>query len=314
METYGADILRLWVASVDYSIDIKVGENLFKQLSDIYRNFRNTARYMLGNLFDYDPVNDYVSYDELWSIDKLVLNKLQDLIAKLGECFDNYQFFKYYQLIQNFCSVDLSAFYFDIIKDRLYTHGKNSKSRRAAQTVCYELLSAINRMFVPVLPHLAEDIFNYSPEKIKEAYLRDRNFFQSELEMNSASILLSNWPVVKEKFVNLDLAKNWNRILELRDLCNKEIEVLRQEKIIGKSLEAGLSIKVGDLDYNLLKEIKDEIKTVFIISDLKLEKSVDLEINAFRFEGIKCVRCWKLFNESEIHNQICGQCKKAICD
>ena len=122
MDSYGADILRLWVASVDYSIDIKVGENLFKQLSDIYRNFRNTARYMLGNLFDYDPLSDYVSYDNLWSIDKLILHKLQDLINKLSECFDNYQFFKYYQLIQNFCSVDLSAFYFDIIKDLSLIH------------------------------------------------------------------------------------------------------------------------------------------------------------------------------------------------
>jgi len=312
MDSYGADILRLWVASVDYSIDIKVGENMFKQLSDIYRNFRNTARYMLGNLFDFDPQTNYVAYDQLWELDKLLLHKLQELISKLEECFDNYQFFKYYQLIQNFCSVDLSSFYFDIIKDRLYTHGTNSLSRRSAQTVCYELLSAINRMFVPVLPHLAEDIFNYSPASIKDSYLADKNFFQSHVELDSASILLSNWPKIKTEYINSDLARDWTRILELRELCNKEIETLRQEKIIGKSLEAGVAITASDTDYKLLKRIEAEIKAVFIISDLRLELGESLNVKAYKFDGVKCIRCWKLFEESEIHNHICKQCETAI--
>ncbi|MEY3370159.1 MAG: hypothetical protein RLZZ361_829 [Cyanobacteriota bacterium] len=312
MDSYGADILRLWVASVDYSIDIKVGENMFKQLSDIYRNFRNTARYMLGNLFDFDPQFNYVAYDQLWELDKLLLHKLQELIGKLEECFDNYQFFKYYQLIQNFCSVDLSSFYFDIIKDRLYTHGTNSLSRRSAQTVCYELLSAINRMLVPVLPHLAEDIFNYSPASIKDSYLADKNFFQSHVELYSASILLSNWPKIKTEYINSDLVCDWTRILELRELCNKEIETLRQEKIIGKSLEAGVAITAIDTDYKLLKRIEGEIKAVFIISDLSLKLGESLIVKAYKFDGVKCIRCWKLFEESEIHNHICKQCKTAI--
>lgn len=180
IKEYGADILRLWVASVDYSVDIKVGKNIFKQLSEIYRNFRNTSRFMLGNLFDFNPAKDAVPYTELSDLDKLILHRLQELTEKITEAFNNYEFVKFYQLIQNFCSVDLSSFYFDICKDRLYTHGKKSHSRRAAQTVTFEILSSLNRFFVPILPHLAEDIFQHTPEKIKEAYLQKDSCFFSE--------------------------------------------------------------------------------------------------------------------------------------
>lgn len=312
IDTYGADILRLWVASVDYSIDIKVGESLFKQLSDIYRNLRNTSRYMLGNLFDFDPKSDYIGYEQLWSLDRLILQRLQDLIIKLTECFDNYQFFKYYQLIQNFCSVDLSAFYFDIIKDRLYTHGKNSLSRRSAQTVVYELLGALNRLLVPVLPHLAEDIFSHSPETIKQAYLQDKNFFSTAMKLEEASILLSNWPRVQTQFVNNQLAQEWNRILEIRELCNKEIEILRKDKILGKSLEAGIKLTANVQDYELLAKISKEIKPVFIISSFELTQGSETKASAHKFDGEKCLRCWKLFGAHEVRDGICAQCSSAI--
>lgn len=309
IDKFGADILRLWVASVDYSIDIKVGDNMFKQLSDIYRNFRNTSRYMLGNLHDFDPKTDAIAYDELWDLDKLVLHRLQLVIEKLTECFNDYHFFKYYQLIQNFCSVDLSAFYFDIIKDRLYTHGKNSKSRRSAQTVSYHLLSALNRLFVPVLPHLAEDVYTHSPEKVKESY-KGTEFFMKDAE---ASILLSNWPQANKNFIDHDLAKKWDRVLEIREAAFKEIEILRQEKKeIGKSLEASLKIELKAEDLKLMESIADEIKAVFIVSDYSLEESSELKITASKFDGEKCYRCWKFFKAEEIKDGICTTCSSAI--
>ncbi len=311
IKEYGADILRLWVASVDYSVEIKVGANMFKQLSDIYRNFRNTSRYMLGNLHDYNPVTDKVSYDKLWSLDKLMLHRLQNLVTKVTECFDNYQFFKYYQLIQNFCSVDLSAFYFDIIKDRLYTHGTKSQSRRAAQTVVSEILSVINRLLVPVLPHLAEDIFTYTPEAIKTSYL-NTEFFAKGVEKDSASILLSNWPVAKAEYIDNALAAQWDKILEIKELANKEIENLRGAKIIGKSLEAGINIEAPQETYDLLQSIKNEIKPVFIISDFSLNQKPELKITAHKFDGVKCVRCWKHFPATEIQEGICGVCAEAV--
>ena len=309
IKEYGADILRLWVASVDYSVEIKIGSNVFKQLSDIYRNFRNSSRYMLGNLHDFNPNKDAVAYDKLWSIDKLVLHRLQSLTEKLTEAFDSYQFFKYYQLIQNFCSVDLSAFYFDIIKDRLYTHGSNSNSRRSAQTVVYELLSAINRFLVPVLPHLAEDIYSHSPEQIKASYL-GTEFFVKGANEQDASILLSNWPCINQKYLDNELATKWDQILEIRELANKEIENLRAEKILGKSLEASLKIEAPKDKLKLLKSIEAELKPVFIISDLELIEASELKITASKFEGAKCVRCWKYFKE--VKEGICEVCQSAI--
>lgn len=306
IKKFGADILRLWVASVDYSVEIKVGDNMFKQLSDIYRNFRNTSRYMLGNLHDFNPATDRVAYSELWSLDKLILHRLQNLIEKLTEAFESYQFFKYYQLIQNFCSVDLSAFYFDIIKDRLYTHGTKSLSRRSAQTVVAELLSAINRLLVPVLPHLAEDIYSHSPEAVKQSYIGTQFFMKDGHD----SILLSNWPEINQAYLDDELSAQWDKILEIREAANKEIEGIRAEKIVGKSLEASLEIKAPAASIALLKAIKNELNAVMIVSEVNLIEADQLEIKATKFDGHKCVRCWKYFKE--INEGICQVCADAV--
>jgi isoleucyl-tRNA synthetase len=311
IQQYGADILRLWVASVDYSVDIKVGDNMFKQLSDIYRNFRNTSRYMLGNLFDFDPAHDKLAYEELWDLDRLILHRLQILVQNLTECFDKYQFFKYYQLIQNFCSVDLSAFYFDIIKDRLYTHGTKSKSRRAAQTVLLELLSVLNRAFVPVLPHLAEDIYNFTPEKIKDHYSKHTDFFDPGIETRE-SILLSNWPKSKQEYLSEALSTKWNSILSLRDLVNKEIEILRKEKIIGKSLEASILISAPQATIDMLRALETEVTSVLIVSKIDYKSSPEIKISASKFDSVKCVRCWKHFEAEQIQAGICPVCTEAV--
>ncbi len=310
IEKFGADILRLWVASVDYSIDIKVGDAMFKQLSDIYRNFRNTSRYLLGNLFDYDPKKDKVAYVDLWEVDKLILHKTQKLVETLTDNFDNYQFFKYYQVIQNFCSVDLSAFYFDVIKDRLYTHGKNSQSRRAAQTVLLELLSTLNRLFVPVLPHLSEDIYSYTPQSIKDNYL-DQDFFVNGASTES-SILLSNWPKVNKDYIDTDLEKFWTELMDIRELAYREVEVLRKDKKIGKSLEAQVTISTSKDMLEKLRKIEQELKQVFIVSKINFSESKELNLTASAFEGEKCFRCWKLFEKAEVNDGICTTCSQAI--
>ena len=311
IKQYGADILRLWVASVDYSLDIKLGDSMFKQLSDIYRNLRNTSRYMLGNLSDFDPAKDTVAYDDLWEVDKLMLHKLQDLTKELTVDFEKYEFFKYYQMLQNFCSVDLSSFYFDILKDRMYTHGKNSPSRKAAQTVLFELLSVINRIFVPVLPHLAEDVYQHTAENVKAAFRKCDGF--GNLSDDADSILLSNWPVVNEKFVNEELATKWEEILKVRDVVNKELEEKRNAKVFGKSLEASVLLEVDSKTLALLKSVEKELKASFIISNLELKDGSDtVKATASKFEAEKCVRCWKLFPEPEIKEGICPDCTKAI--
>jgi isoleucyl-tRNA synthetase len=307
IKQYGADILRLWVASVDYSVDIKVGDNMFKQLSDIYRNFRNTSRYMLANLSDFDPSKDRVGYSELWRLDQIMLHKIQKLIESLTESFDKYQFFKYYQLIQNFCSVDLSAFYFDILKDRLYTHGTKSLSRRAAQTVLLEMLSVISRIFVPVLPHLAEDIFIHLPEKTKK-------LLTSQGDFDERSILLSNWPSLSSEYLQEDLSKQFNELMELRDIVNKELEILRANKSIAKSLEGQIEIMAPTYKIEIYKEFEEEIKAIFMVADFKFTEASDstISVKASKFDGVKCLRCWKYFKSSEINDGICGVCRSAL--
>lgn len=310
IKKYGADILRLWVASVDYSIDIKVGDNMFKQLSDIYRNLRNTSRYMLGSLCDFNPAENTVSYDELWDVDKLILHRLQKLIDEVTVCFDKYQFFKYYQLLQNFCSVDLSAFYFDIIKDRLYTHGTNSKSRRAAQTVLVELLSVINRMFVPVLPHLAEDVYTHIAQPVKKLYQSDKSFgLQSD---EADSILFSNWPIAQTKYVDDDLAAKWEKILVVKDEAYKELEAIRKDKLISKFLEAKITINCEKETLELLKSLNTELKAVLMVASIELKEADKLSVKAENFNGVKCVRCWKYFSEAEINDGICSGCTEAV--
>jgi isoleucyl-tRNA synthetase len=311
----GADILRLWVASIDYSVDIKVGKNIFKQLSDIYRNFRNTSRFMLGNLFDFNPETDLVSYDKLWDLDRLILHRLQTLNQDLTKAFDNYELSRFYQLIQNFCTNDLSAFYFDICKDRLYTHGKNSLSRRAAQTVTLEILSSLSRFLVPVLSHLAEDLYTHMPEAVKR-YLADHEFYNPELKLANKdykkSILLANWPALKEQFIDDELASKWQDILELRDIANKELETLRAEKVIAKSLEAELTLEMPADKLKVFSELKAEIQASFMVSSLILKEADTLKISAGKFiEGKRCERCWKYFSELHEHG-LCTTCLEAV--
>ncbi len=307
IKNYGADILRLWVASVDYSMDIKVGDTMFKQLSDIYRNLRNTSRYILGNLHDFDPAQHTVSYDKLWDLDRLILHRLQLLVQELTQHFDKYQFFKYYQLLQNFCSVDLSAFYFDILKDRLYTHGTNSLSRRAAQTVLTELLATINRLFVPVLPHLAEDIYQFTPAAVRTAHTKS---YQHSNEIDS--VLASKWPSVRQEYLNIELAIKWDQILELRELSNKSIEELRKQGLIGKSLEATVTLGLDSATLAKLEPVLSEVQAVFIVSELKLHAATNQSIKAEKFNGEKCVRCWKLFEPVIIQEGICLTCSEAV--
>ncbi|MBQ2645576.1 isoleucine--tRNA ligase, partial [bacterium] len=191
IKNYGADILRLWAASVDYRNDIKIGDNIIKQLSEIFKKTRNTARFLLGNLYDFNPEEDYVQYEDLQPLDKFALHKLNEFIANVTEAFEAYEFYKYFQSLQNFAAVDLSSFYLDIVKDRLYTAGKKSLSRRACQTVLYEICSALTRILVPVMPHQAEDIWQNTPDAQKTG--------------KPESVILLDWAKTNDKWNNPDI-------------------------------------------------------------------------------------------------------------
>ena len=304
IKNYGADILRLWAASVDYRNDIKIGNNIVGQLTEIFKKTRNTARFLIGNLFDFNPAIDYVQYDELKNIDKFALHKLNKLIAEVTEAFENYEFYKYFQCLQNFAAVDLSSFYLDIVKDRLYTAGKKSLSRRACQTVLFENLMALVRILAPVMPHQAEDIWQNIPEVQRGGLI---------------SILLSDWPVVNERWNNVQLEEDFTKILKSREVVSRAIEPLRADKKVGSSLEVAVYVKADD--DTVLKANSADLADIYIVSQATLATDAPSEVlNEYSEEGYtvwvtkakgeKCTRCWKYRELNE--DGICPDCADAI--
>ena len=308
IKNYGADILRLWAASVDYRNDTKIGDNIIKQLAEIFKKTRNTARFLLGNIFDFDPAVDYVKYDDLKPIDKFALHKLNKLVEEVTVAFENYEFYKYFQCLQNFAAVDLSSFYLDIVKDRLYTAGKKSLSRRACQTVLYETLQALVRVLTPVMPHQAEDIWQNIPECQRGG-----------LE----SILLADWAEANKEWNNPELEKDFEKILKTREVVTRAIEPLRADKKVGSSLEVAVYVKSDDAE--ILKQNEKDLADIFITSQAYVtDKAPDGVLNEYTEEGIsvwvtkaegeKCERCWKYrkLGEHAGFETICSDCYEAV--
>ncbi len=308
IQNYGADILRLWAASVDYRNDIKIGNNIIGQLTEIFKKTRNTARFLLGNIFDFDPAVDYVKYEELKPIDKFALHKLNKVASEVTEAFENYEFYKYFQCLQNFAAVDLSAFYLDIVKDRLYTAGKKSLSRRACQTVLFETYQTLVRILAPVMPFQAEDMWMNTPEK-------QRNGLKS--------ILMADWVEVKSEWNNPKLEEDFTKILKIREVVTRAIEPLRAEKKIGSSLEVGVYVKSDNSD--ILKSNEKDLADIFITSQAYVADSApvnvlneytenDTTVWVVKAEGEKCERCWKYrhLGEHAGHETICSDCYDAI--
>ena len=310
IKNYGADILRLWAASVDYRNDTKIGDNIIKQLAEIFKKTRNTARFLLGNIFDFDPAKDYVKYEDLKPIDKFALHKLNKVVEEVTVAFDNYEFYKYFQCLQNFAAVDLSSFYLDIVKDRLYTAGKKSLSRRACQTVLYETLQVLVRILTPVMPHQAEDIWQNTPEMQRGG-----------LE----SILLADWVGVNKEWNNSQLEEDFTKILKTREVVTRAIEPLRAEKKVGSSLEVAVYVKSDDSE--ILKANAKDLADIFITSQAYVADIAPAEVlNEYtengitvwvtKAEGEKCERCWKFrkLGEHAGHETICSDCYDAVTE
>ncbi len=310
IKNYGADILRLWAASVDYRNDTKIGDNIIKQLAEIFKKTRNTARFLLGNIYDFDPQKDYVKYEDLKPIDKFALHKLNKVVEEVTVAFENYEFYKYFQCLQNFAAVDLSAFYLDIVKDRLYTAGKKSLSRRACQTVLYETLQVLARILTPVMPHQAEDIWQNTPECQRGG-----------LE----SILLANWVGVNKEWENPKLEEDFTKILKTREVVTRAIEPLRADKKVGSSLEVAVYVKSENAD--VLKANEKDLADIFITSQAYVAETAPSEIlNEYtegettvwvaKAEGEKCERCWKYrkLGEHSGYETICSDCYEAVTE
>jgi isoleucyl-tRNA synthetase len=313
VKEYGADILRLWVASSDYTTDIRISKDILKQLSEVYRKIRNTSRYILGNINDFNPDIDMVAYEELEELDKWALLKLASLVKKVDEAYSTYEFHLMFHAIHNFCVVDMSNFYLDIIKDRLYTSKSDTKDRRAAQSVMYEILDTLIRMLVPVLAFTSEEVWQYMPHKAAD----DRE-----------SIQLNDWPELKEKYLDTKLDEKWNEILNLRTDVSKALEMARANKVIGHSLNAKVTIFADGKSLEFIKSLEKDLITIFIISDFELKSLADAPAEAISGEAVqgikiavsqasgeKCERCW-MYSESvgkhDDHPSLCSRCASVV--
>ncbi len=307
-DQYGADILRLWVASSDYHSDIRVSKDILKQLSEVYRKIRNTARYILGNLYDFDPKTDCVSDDKLHEIDRWALVKLSELAAKVRANYKSYDFYLIFHAIHNFCTIDMSNFYLDVLKDRLYVEAADSESRRAAQTAIYRILRGITLMIAPIIPFTAEEIWSFCPKLEGD---------------NEESVVFQEMPVGDEFTESAEFMAKWDRIHELRDAANKVLESARAQKIIGKPLEAKVTLYAEGEVYDFAAAVKELLPTVLIVSQVELvngkggEESdfAGLGITVSHADGEKCERCWSFSDsvgkDSE-HPTLCARCAAII--
>lgn len=298
---YGADIIRLWVASSDYTVDVRAGKEIFRQLSEAYRKMRNTARFMLGNLSDFDPNKDAVAEDQLFEIDRWALEACNTLTATMQDAYDHYDFSRAYHALYNFCVIDMSNFYMDVIKDRLYC--ADNHARRCAQTALYRILVDFTKLLAPILCFTSQEIWSYVP---KMPGMKDYVVFEQMPEAKAAA---------GEAFT-----AKWDRIMAIRDDVKKVLEQARADKLIGSSLEAGLTLYCNEEIYSFLNTIPmDELADLFIVSQVRLEKGeggvkgvVDgLGVQAEHAAGAKCLRCWK-YETTVGDNGLCPRCAKVL--
>jgi isoleucyl-tRNA synthetase len=306
---YGADIIRLWAASSDYKADIRISPKILKQLSEVYRKIRNTIRYILGNINDFDYAKDKVPFGEMLELDRWALMHLQLLKKEVTAAYESYDFHVLYHAIHNFCTVEMSSFYLDILKDRLYAYKADSKERRSAQTAMYEILMDLLVMLTPVLSFTTEEVWQFmkKPANAPE------------------SVQMLPWPEIKEEYVDEALEAKWDNFIGIRSEITKVLEVARREKTIGHSLDAKVELHAEGEALEILKSVEKDLATLLIVSQAVVVPSVqdgaaatgreDLKVTVMAAEGEKCERCWIYSDEvgkDAEHPTLCARCAAAV--
>ena len=308
IERYGAEILRLWVASENYRDDVRISEEILTRLTEAYRRIRNTCRFLLANLYDFEAARDEVPYTELPAMERYVLHRLQLLVERVGRAYARNEYHLFYHAFHNWCVLDLSSFYLDVLKDRLYCDEAASPARRAAQTVLSEVLSTMVRLMAPVLAYTAEEVWEHMAPALQTA----------------ESVHLAALPEVEPAYQDETLAATWDTLLAVRSEVTKCLEGARSDKAIGSSLEAKVIIGADGTLKKLLEAHRDQLPEIFIVSavDLAAPDSVPdaamrsdeiagLAVAWERAPGKKCERCW-VFKEdvgsSTDHPTLCGRC------
>lgn len=307
MDQYGADILRLWVASVDYTADVRISMDMLKQVSEVYRKIRNTLRFLHGNVADFNPATDRVAYEDLREMDQYMYMRMQDVLKASRAAYDRYEFSTVYHTINNFVAVELSSFYLDIAKDVVYIEGTDNKDRRAMQTVMYDTLQMLLKVLTPIIPHTTEELWGY-------------------LGAEEASVQLTDFPEVEEKENFGQLREKWAKVIEIRDEVLKALEEARNAKVIGKSLEAKISVYAESETVELLNDANIDFAQLCIVSQFVIAGSKqNAPDNALvlgqtalvveKADGEKCERCWTIsetVGTNEAHATLCTRCAEVV--
>ncbi|MDD5116305.1 MAG: isoleucine--tRNA ligase [Candidatus Omnitrophica bacterium] len=306
IKDYGADILRMWVASSDYNEDIRISKEILSRLSEAYRKIRNTARFMLSNLFDFDPGKDKLGYDSLRMIDKWIIQEAKSVLEEAGKAYDSFAFHKAYKHIYDLCNEQLSMYYLDMVKGRLYTYGAKTPERRSAQTAIFEVLSLLVRMVAPILAFTADEIWHYMPK--------------DEGSRNIPSVHLLEWPAKNDPVLREDIRLRMADLISQIPSAAKVLEELRGKGQIGSSFDARIKLLTKSQErYTFLRSLDTELCEIFKVSQVEVAKDEGLDeeirIEAFRAEGVKCPRCWNYFlkvGSDPAHPLICDNCLKAV--
>jgi isoleucyl-tRNA synthetase len=302
----GAEVLRLWVSAEQYRADIRLSEEILARLTEAYRKLRNTARFLLGNLYDFDG-GDYSPH--LWEIDRWALSRLQGLIRDVDAAYQRYEFHEVYHRLYNFCVLDMSAFYLDILKDRLYTFAKDSEARRAAQWSLRKILLAMARLMAPVLSFTAEEIWSHMQGPKEE------------------SVFLAPFPQVEEELLQPELEARWQALIEVRQEVNRALEHARRQRLVGNSLEAKVLLYAQGELLGLLQAYRKDLPMLFIVSQVELKEGPapqealqaaeveGLAVLLRRAEGRKCLRCWNwspTVGANPEAPELCSRCQEVV--
>ncbi len=307
IDKYGAEILRLWVAAEDYTDDIRISDEILKRLVEAYRRIRNTSRFILGNLYDFDINSQMVAYGQMEEMDKWALHRLQEVIRRVTEAYEKHQFHVVFYTLYTYCSVDLSAQYLDILKDRLYTNKADSRERRSGQSAMFIILKAMTSLLAPILSFTSEEVWAALPVWADK----------------EASVHMAQFPQENAQYFNAELGERWKTMLEAKAEIAKAIEQARKDKVIGHSLDARVSLAPPEKMREFLQNHSEDLRALLIVSQLQLVAELDI-VNPYRSEeikgltvgvekarGVKCERCW-IYSESvgtdKAHPTVCGRC------
>jgi isoleucyl-tRNA synthetase len=292
----GAEILRLWCSALDYHEDMRVSDEILRRVSDAYRKIRNTARFCLGNLNDFDPATDRLPLQEIYEIDRWALAEMNEVTRRVREAYDRYDFNDVYQMIYSFSTTELSAFYFDIIKDRLYTSAPQSQARRSAQTALYEIVSRLARLAAPILVFTADEIWEHIPRATE----------------STPSVHLSEFPSFEDGLRDEPLRARYARVLEIRTTVLKALEDARSAKLIGAALEAKVTIRTDAETRAFLAGFGESLRFLLIVSQVEVVEDTEPGVSVERAEGHKCERCWNYTTDVGDDLRYPGVCARCV--